>query len=187
MSIGEIILIAFALAADAFAVSVACGLTARKVHLHHALSTGVFFGGFQALMPVIGWLLGRWAATYIQAWDHWVAFALLGAIGGKMLYEALFPDKEEEEPKNPFRFSNLLLMAISTSIDALAVGITLSLLNVSLVTPVIVIGVITGILSFSGTYIGMFFGHLFERKLEIAGGLVLIGIGVKILFEHLLG
>jgi putative Mn2+ efflux pump MntP len=178
-------LIALGLAADAFAVSVSNGLAIKKMHLHHAMLIAVFFGGFQALMPFIGWLLGGIALNHIQAYDHWIAFTLLAFIGGKMIHDAIRnKDEEEEEAKDPLNIYILFIAAIATSIDAFAVGITFSILHETIITPVIIIGTVTFITSFAGTYIGNHIGHLMENKLEIFGGLILIGIGIKILLEH---
>lgn len=170
---------------DAFAVSITSGLTIHRLKVRHALIIATFFGGFQAIMPVIGWLAGLTVQEYIAAIDHWLAFALLSLVGGKMIYESTFMD-EEKERKNPLNIYVLLILSIATSIDALAVGLSFSFLNVSIILPAIAIGVITFILSFSGVYIGDKFGHFFENKIEIFGGLILIAIGLKILLEHLI-
>lgn len=184
----ELLLIALGLSMDAFAVSVASGATMKRLHLPNALKMGLFFGGFQALMPVLGWLAGLGMKEFISGWDHWIAFGLLTAIGGKMLYEA-FKIKEEEEcggPKTcPFDTGTLTVLAIATSIDALAVGITFSVLSVSIITPVLVIGLVTFLMSVVGVKIGSAGGHFFEHKMEAAGGLILVAIGLKILLEHL--
>lgn len=179
----SIILIAFALAMDAFTVSISSGISIKKLEIKHALLIASFFGTFQALMPLLGWLAGKGAIKQIQAIDHWIAFGLLLLIGSKMIFEAMV--KKNHTMTNPLRLSILFILAISTSIDAFAIGITLSLIAVSLITPVIIIGMITFVLSFIGTYIGKLLGHIFEKKLEIIGGLILIGIGTKILIEHL--
>jgi putative Mn2+ efflux pump MntP len=183
MNLFSIVMIALALAMDAFAVSISSGITLKKVRLWQALQMAGFFGFFQAFMPVLGWLAGRWAIQVIQAFDHWIAFALLFFIGLKMIHDACRPGSPAFI--NPLKLSILFLLALSTSIDALAVGISLSFLKVDIIEPVLIIGFITFILSFAGIYIGRIFGHIFEKKLEIIGGLVLIGIGIKILFEHL--
>lgn len=184
----ELLLIALGLSMDAFAVSVASGATMKRLHLPNALKMGLFFGGFQALMPVLGWAAGLSARSFMSGWDHWIAFGLLAAIGGKMLWEA-FKIKEEEEcggPKTcPFDTGTLTVLAIATSIDALAVGITFSVLSVSIITPVLVIGLITFAMSVGGVKIGSAGGHFFEHKMEAAGGVVLIVIGLKILLGHL--
>lgn len=184
----ELLLIALGLSMDAFAVSVASGATMKRLHLPNALKMGLFFGGFQALMPVLGWAAGLSARSFIAGWDHWIAFGLLAAIGGKMLWEA-FKIKEEEEcggPKTcPFDTGTLTVLAIATSIDALAVGVTFSLLSVSIIAPVLVIGLVTFLMSVGGVKIGSAGGHFFEHKMEAAGGFILVAIGLKILLEHL--
>ena len=182
----QIIIIAIGLAADAFAVSVSSGAIIEKLHLRHALSIALFFGFFQGLMPWIGWKIGILASDLIRSVDHWLAFIILCFIGGKMIYESRKLKDEIERTINPLNIYVLFTLAIATSIDALAVGITFSFLNVSIVEPVIIIGLITFVFSLAGTYIGEFFGHIFEDKIEFAGGLILIGIGTKILIEHTL-
>ena len=176
--------IAVGLAMDAFAVSITSGLTIKRLHINHALRIAFFFGSFQAIMPVIGWLAGISLIDYIAAVDHWIAFGLLGFIGCKMIYESITVQSNEKEI-NPLNSYVLVVLSIATSIDALAVGLSFAFLRVSIVTPVIIIGTITFSLSYLGVYIGDRIGHFFENKIEIAGGLLLIGIGVKILFEHL--
>jgi manganese efflux pump family protein len=191
MNLLTIITIAFALAMDAFAVSISSGATIKKMHVRQALRVALFFGVFQAVMPLLGWSLGLWAANIIQNFDHWVAFILLAVVGGKMIWESRETVSEcvDEEEKNPLNLSVLIMLSFATSIDAAAVGITLSFLQISILFPVLVIGVITFIVSFIGMYLGMYVcergGDFFSKKIEFAGGLVLIGIGVKILIEHL--
>jgi len=184
----EILLIALGLSMDAFAVAIASGATMKRLHLPNALKMGLFFGGFQALMPVLGWGAGLSMRGFIAGWDHWIAFGLLLGVGGKMLYEA-FQMKEEEEcggPKTcPFDTGTLTVLAIATSIDALAVGLTFSLLALSIIGPVLVIGLVTFFMSVAGVKIGSAGGHFFEHKMEAAGGFILIAIGLKILFGHL--
>ena len=188
MNILEVLLIALGLAMDAFAVAVASGATMKRLHLPNALKMGLFFGGFQAVMPVIGWLAGLGMKDLISGVDHWIAFVLLTIVGGKMLYEA-FKLKEEEgcgESKPcPFDTGTLTVLAIATSIDALAVGLTFSLLRVSIVAPVLVIGAVTFLMAVAGVKLGTTGGHFFEHKMEAAGGGILILIGLKILLEHL--
>lgn len=187
MKLAEVLLIALGLSMDAFAVSVASGATMKRLHLPHALKMGLFFGGFQAVMPVLGWAAGLSMKNFIAGWDHWIAFGLLSAVGGKMLYEA-FEIKAEEECGNktcPFDTGTLTVLAIATSIDALAVGLTFSLLQVSIAGPVLIIGLVTFLMSVAGVKIGSAGGHFFEHKMEAAGGLILIAIGLKILFGHL--
>lgn len=186
MSITTIIFIALALAMDAFAVSLSTGVTMCKMHLRHALRMAAFFGAFQAIMPIAGWSIGRFAAELIQSYDHWVAFVLLAIVGIKMIYEAVWGDKDNEtDKKDPHNVYILLTLAFATSIDAAAVGISLSFLQVAIIQPSIIIGVITFFISLIGTAIGCKAGDIFGSKIEIAGGLVLIGIGTKILIQHL--
>lgn len=175
---------------DATAVSAARGLAVPRVRARHVLLVACFFGGFQALMPLIGWLLGERLGPLVHAWDHWIACGLLATIGGKMLWEARANDDEEVTPgakKDLFAFKVMLLLAIATSIDALAVGITLPLLNAPLALSLTTIGVTTAALSAAGLFAGRRFGSLLGKRLDIAGGLVLIGLGAKILIEHLHG
>ncbi len=182
----QIIFIAIGLAADAFAVSVSSGAIIEKLRLRHAMRIALFFGFFQGLMPWIGWKVGNLASDLIRSVDHWLAFFILCFIGGKMIYESRKLEEEIEKTINPLNIYVLFTLAIATSIDALAVGLTFSFLSVSIVEPVIIIGIVTFIFSLAGTYIGEFFGHIFEDKIELAGGLILIGIGTKILIEHTL-
>lgn len=189
MPIVEIFLIALALSMDAFAVAIASGAGMKKLEVRNALKMGLFFGGFQAIMPVIGWLAGIGMKSFITGVDHWIAFGLLALVGGKMIYEAAkLKDSDEPRPgERAFDTGVLFILAVATSIDALAVGITFSVLNVSIILPVAVIGLVTFALSAAGVQIGVKGGHLFENKMEILGGLLLLGIGCKILFEHLSG
>lgn len=185
MDIISIVFVALGLAMDAFAVSITSGIAIKELRVRHAIRIGMFFGGFQAIMPVIGWLAGFSLKDFISSVDHWIAFGLLTFIGCKMIYESI-KIEETEKKSNPLKVSILLILSIATSIDALAVGITFVFLGISIATPVVIIGMITFILSFCGVLIGDKFGHLFEKKIEILGGFILIGIGVKILIEHLL-
>lgn len=176
------------LAMDAFAVSVCKGLSMRKVNKKQCLIIGLFFGGFQALMPFIGWALGIRFQEYITKFDHWIAFILLGIIGGKMIAEAVRGGDEAveiEEMDAPLNIKELFILAIATSIDALAVGITFAFLDIPIVEAVTVIGVTTFIISVIGVYIGNFFGNRYKNKAELAGGLILVLLGTKILLEHL--
>lgn len=179
-----IIIIAVGLAMDAFVVSIVSGSTYRQLHVRHALRMAFFFGAFQAIMPLIGSLVGLTFRDYIAHCDHWIAFGLLVAVGGKMIYES-FKIKSEGESSDPSNILGLLVLSVATSIDALAVGITLSLLAGSILAAAGVIGLVTFILSYLGVWIGKRFGHFFESKIEALGGVILIAIGVKILFEHL--
>lgn len=186
MKLWEIIAIAVGLAMDAFAVSICKGLTMPKLKYSRALIIAVFFGGAQALMPLIGWLLGRSFESYITNIDHWIAFALLAFLGGKMILEALKPEEEEEcACGDKLDFKELTVMAIATSIDALAIGITFAFFKVNISLSVSLIGVITFVICFIGVIIGHIFGAKFKNKAEIFGGAVLVLLGIKILLEHL--
>ena len=182
MSFAELLLIAVGLSMDAFAVSVCKGLGTRKVSCRHALLAGLYFGGFQFLMPVIGYLLGVRFQTLIESVDHWIAFVLLSGIGVGMLREAR---RKDEELNDDYSFKTMLLLAVATSIDALAVGVTFAFLQVELLPSVSLIGVTTFLFSAAGVYIGAVFGSRFKAAAETAGGLILILIGLKILLEHL--
>lgn len=184
MGFWELLLLGVGLSMDAFAVSVCKGLAMKKATLKAELTCGIWFGGFQALMPFIGFFLGTLFADAIQAFDHWIAFGLLAIIGGNMLKEA-FSD-EEESADADLSFKTMLLMAIATSIDALAVGISLAMAgNVNIYVAVVLIGVTTFLLSAVGVAVGNVFGSRYEKKAEIAGGVILILLGIKILLEHL--
>ena len=188
MGIVELLLTAIALSMDAFAVSVCKGLGMRRMRYDQALVISLYFGVFQALMPLIGWLLGTSFSRYIQAFDHWIAFVLLTFLGGKMLWD-VFHEKEDGEQESAERrldHRELFMLAIATSIDALAVGIAFACLEVNIWRSISIIGVTTLVISFAGVWIGNRFGNRFQKKAEIAGGLVLILIGVKILAEHLI-
>lgn len=171
---------------DCFAVSVAEGAAYRQLRVRHILRMAALFGLFQGLMPVVGYLAGMALRSYIEAYDHWVAFGLLAVVGAKMIYESsTLPDKESQP--NAENITMVLTLAVATSIDALAVGITLSLLHSSILLAAIVIGVITFVVSLVGVQVGKRFGHLLEKKTELIAGLLLMGLGVKILIEHLRG
>lgn len=185
MGIGELLLIAVGLSADAFAVSLCKGLCMKKLNFRHALIIALFFGVFQAVMPVAGWAAGIRFKSYIENFDHWIAFALLAFIGLKMLWEAFQKEKEETECEVRLNYRELLILAVATSIDALAVGFSFAILQVKIIFPVVTIGVTTFLLSFSGVCIGYRFGMKFKRAAEITGSLVLILIGMKILLDHL--
>lgn len=187
MSFGAILLLAVGVAMDATAVSAARGLAARRVHARQVFLVALLFGGFQALMPLLGWLIGSRLGPNVERFDHWIAFALLGAIGGKMVFEA-FTSAGQQPPSEGelFRLEVLLVLALATSIDALAVGVTLPMLDAPLVLSLVTIGVTTALLSGAGLLIGRRFGASLGKRLDIAGGLVLIGLGTKILVQHLL-
>ncbi|MEI8205771.1 MAG: manganese efflux pump [Kiritimatiellales bacterium] len=186
MPIFSILLIALGLSVDTFAVSVTSGITIKNLKVRHALLVGAAFGISQALMPVLGWALGQWAYRFISVVDYWVAFGLLLFVGGHMIIQAMQPEDEEAGPKNPLHLPTLLTLAVATSIDAFAIGLSLSMLRVSILQPVLIIGLVTFAVAFAGVYFGRLFGHFNEKKLEVAGGLVLIGLGTKILIENLI-
>ena len=185
----ELALIGVGLSMDAFAVSVCKGLSMRKVDKKYMLVLAAFFGGFQALMPTLGWFLGSQFQTYITAIDHWIAFILLTLIGGKMILDVIKEKGENEEvcPDDSVRIDlkEFFLLAVATSIDALAVGITFAFLQVKLASSVTIIGCITFCFTIAGVLIGNVFGTKFKDKATILGGVILIAIGVKILLEHL--
>ena len=182
----ELFLIGVGLSADAFSVSVCKGLNMRKLNLGHAYIIALFFGGFQALMPFIGYLLGTSFSKYIESFDHWIAFVLLVFIGGKMVIEAIKEkDEDQEEKTDILKMGELTVLAVATSIDALAVGITFAFLKADIFFSILIIGVTTFALSLGGVLLGHRFGAKYKNKAEIAGGVILILIGLKILFEHL--
>ena len=183
MSIIELFILALGLSMDAFAVSICKGLSVPKQQAKHCLICGVYFGGFQALMPLLGWLLGIRFQSLITNIDHWIAFVLLAVIGANMIKESF--SKEEECPDASFGFKTMLTLAVATSIDALAVGVTFAFLDVTIVPAVLLIGATTFVCSAVGVKIGNVFGNRFQSKAEFLGGLVLIAIGLKILIEHL--
>ena len=189
MGLFELVLLAIGLSMDAFAVSICKGLCLKKTSVKGMACCGVWFGGFQALMPLLGFLVGSLFSEVIVAFDHWIAFVLLALIGANMLKEA-FSAKEEVscDVEPDFSVKTMLTMAIATSIDALAVGVSLSLAgDVNIWLAISLIGVVTCLLSALGVKIGSVFGNRFEKKAQMAGGLILIGIGIKILLEHLFG
>ena len=180
----ELLIIAVGVSMDAFAVSVCKGLAVSRVRPRHALKTGLWFGGFQALMPVIGYFLGVSFADLVSSVDHWIAFVLLAIIGGNMVKESF----EEEEcctsADSDFFFRVMLAMAIATSIDALAIGVSFAFLGSNIWTAVLCIGLVTGAFSAAGVYVGNIFGRKYKSKAEFAGGAILIAMGLKILLEH---
>ena len=183
MSAVELLLLSIGLAMDAFAVSVCKGISMKKMNWKKAIIIGLYFGGFQALMPTIGYFLGSAFQSLITSIDHWIAFILLGIIGGGMIKEAFEDDKENVN--DDVGFKTMIILAIATSIDALAVGITFAFFNVNLILAVSLIGIITFIISVIGTKIGNRFGDKYERKAEMVGGIILIFLGIKILLEHI--
>ena len=184
MKLLSIIIIAVALAMDAFAVSIVSGSAYKQLKLRYTLRIAVFFGGFQAFMPLVGSLAGLSIKQYIAGYDHWIAFGLLSAVGVKMIYES-FKIGSVEQSFDPSNIFILLVLSVATSIDALAVGVTLSLITSSIIIAAIIIGIVTFALSYLGVLIGKKIGHFFESKIEAIGGLFLIALGLKILIQHL--
>jgi len=185
MSLISIFLIAVGLSMDAFAVAVTCGLAVRPFRLGYALRIAFFFGAFQALMPILGWGAGTGLLAFINSFDHWLAFVLLSGVGCKMIYESL-RKKERKNACEPVALGGLLVLSVATSIDALAVGISLAFLKTVIIVPALIIGAVTFVLSFAAVWLGCRFGHIFENKFEIAGGLILMAIAFKILLGHLM-
>ncbi len=188
MTFGSILALALGLAMDATAVSATRGLATPRILPRHVVLVMTFFGGFQALMPVLGWAVGSRLGPIVQAWDHWIAFVHLAGIGGKMIWEGRGDaDEPAPEQRDPYSLRVMVVLAVATSIDALAVGITLPMLNAPLLLSIATIGVTTAVLSAVGLYAGQRFGSKLGRRLDLVGGLVLIGLGTKILIEHLSG
>lgn len=187
MQLITLFFIAVSLSMDAFAVSISNGICTKGFGVRDGIRLGVFFGGFQFLMPTIGFLLGTSVQTYIQAADHWIAFLLLGGIGLTMVWEAMKGEEEESLCKNvPLTGKRLLMQAVATSVDALAVGISFALLKVNIWFSASVIGVVTFAVSFAGGFLGNKLGSLFRKRAQILGGIILIVIGARILWEHLM-
>jgi putative Mn2+ efflux pump MntP len=178
-----IVLIAVGLAMDALAVSIAKGIVIKHQRRKTALLLASFFGGFQTLMPVIGWLAGTSLKTVIMGIDHWIAFGLLMFIGSKMIYDSI--GKEDVEKEESLSFHSLLVLAVATSIDALMIGLSFAFLQAQILVPILVIGLITFLLSLTGFFFGCGLGRIFGNKIKIVGGLILVAIGMRILFEHL--
>lgn len=183
MSIIELFVIAVGLSMDAFAVSICKGLSVRKLRSRHAFSTAIWFGGFQALMPLIGYFVGISFADFVTNVDHWIAFVLLALIGSNMVKESREKDQVEACPD--FSFRKMLALAVATSIDALAVGVTFAFLKINIWTAALVIGVTTAAISGAGLKIGNIFGSRYKSKAELVGGIILIAMGARILVEHL--
>ncbi|MGE5496341.1 MAG: manganese efflux pump MntP family protein [Burkholderiales bacterium] len=181
----ELLLVSAGLSMDAFAVSLCKGLSMNKISLRNSAIISLFFGGFQAVMPLIGWVLGKQFESYITNVDHWIAFGLLAFIGGKMIFGTFKQDESTDACEAALNLKELTLLAVATSIDALAVGVTFAFLQVLIVPSVLIIGIITFSLSFAGVFIGHRFGVKLKAKAEVAGGVVLVLIGLKILLEHL--
>jgi manganese efflux pump family protein len=185
MGIIETLLIAVGLALDAFAVSVGASSSGSLTDTRSKLRLSFHFGLFQFMMPVIGWFIGIKIEPYVKSFDHWIAFFLLMYVGGKMIKES-FNSGEEEVKSNPSKGITLIILSVATSIDALVVGLSLAMIKIDIWEPSVVIGVVTGFLSLTGIYIGRYLGKKFGNKMEFAGGLILIGIGLKILLSHII-
>ncbi len=182
MHLSELIIIAIGVSMDAFAVSICKGLSVRSLQPKHAYLTALWFGGFQALMPLIGYFLGVSFADFVSSVDHWIAFVLLGLIGGNMIKESFSKDECDYSPD--FSFKTMLSLAVATSIDALAIGVSFAFLRVNIWTSVLIIGLTTGAFSALGVCIGKFFGCRYKSKAEFTGGFILVAMGLKILLEH---
>ncbi|MBE6052330.1 MAG: manganese efflux pump [Clostridium sartagoforme] len=193
MGLFSIFMTGIGLSMDAFAVSLAKGFCLKDNELKYSFRVALFFGGFQALMPLLGWWAGVYFESYIKSFDHWIAFILLGCIGGKMLIEAIKELKANKDTeiateceRDEFSYKKLTILAIATSIDALAVGVSFAFLNVSIIPSITIIGITTFILSFFAVFLGKKLGEYMQSYAEIIGGVILIFIGTSILFEHLL-
>ena len=187
MGFVELLLLAIGLSMDAFAVSVCKGLCMKRLNLRQATVIALFFGGFQALMPLVGWALGTQFEQFITPVDHWIAFVLLALIGGKMLWDAFHEDDQELScpADGKLDLRELVMLAVATSIDALAVGVTFAFLQVNIVPAITIIGCTTFVISIAGVYVGNVFGSRYKSRAELTGGIILILIGLKILLEHL--
>ena len=185
MSLLAILVLAVGLAMNAFAVSLGIGLKQCQVSTRATIRLAWHFGLFQFFMPILGWLAGLSVERWISGVDHWIAFGLLAAIGGKMIYEALYGDEEKRAEKDPTRGASLVVLSVATSIDALAVGLSLALLGAQIWYPAVIIGVVAFAFTAVGLHVGRRFGSLLGKRMEIVGGLILIGIGVRILVDHL--
>jgi putative Mn2+ efflux pump MntP len=186
MSILSIIGLGVALSMDALAVAIAEGGSMRPFAFRQAFRIALAFGGFQALMPLVGWTAGFTVRSLVENWDHWISFGLLTVIGGRMIYGSFKLEEMEKKAASCVAFSTLLMLALATSLDALAVGLSLSFIKVLILWPAFIIGVVTFTISLAGVVIGYKFKHFFEIKMELVGGIILIGIGIKILAEHLM-
>ena len=185
MTLFDLILIAISLSMDAFAVSICKGLSVHKVSFAHAMTCGLWFGGFQALFPLLGFFAANTFSKYVTAVDHWIIFALLAFIGGNMIREAFGEEEENSRETAQFDWRHMLPLAVACSIDAFAVGVSFAFMQVNIWFSVIVIGVVTGAFSAAGLYIGRVFGARWQKPAQIAGGAVLVLIGLKVLLEHL--
>ena len=184
MTFFELFLIGIGLSMDAFAVSICKGLSMQKIDKKYTLCIAFFFGGFQALMPLLGYTLGSRFSGYIERFDHWIAFVLLAFIGLNMIRESR-EEAEEEKPYTGINFKELFILAVATSIDALAVGVTFAFLQVDIVPAIAIIGCTTFVISLAGVYVGNVFGARYKSRAELTGGVILVLIGLKILLEHL--
>ena len=185
MGLAELVLLAIGLSMDAFAVAICKGLGMERINKRDTLLLALFFGGFQALMPLMGYLLGSRFASYIERWDHWIAFVLLAFIGSSMIRESREQEEEEIEHGGSIRYRELFTLAVATSIDALAVGVSFAFLGVRIAPAVTLIGCTTFVLTLAGVWVGNLFGSRYKSRAELTGGIILILIGVKILLEHL--
>lgn len=185
MGFFELFLIGIGLSMDAFAVAICKGLGMERINKRDTLLLALFFGGFQALMPLTGYLLGSRFASYIERWDHWIAFVLLAFIGGNMIRESREQEEEEAKHYGSIRYRELFTLAVATSIDALAVGVSFAFLGVHIAPAVTLIGCTTFVLTLVGVWVGNLFGSRYKSSAELTGGIILILIGVKILLEHL--
>ena len=185
MGFFELFLIGIGLSMDAFAVAICKGLGMERINNRDTLLLALFFGGFQALMPLTGYLLGSRFASYIERWDHWIAFVLLAFIGGNMIRESREQEEEEAKHCGSIRYRELFTLAVATSIDALAVGVSFAFLGVRIAPAVTLIGCTTFVLTLVGVWVGNLFGSRYKSRAELTGGIILILIGVKILLEHL--
>ncbi len=188
MNLASLLLMSVGLAADATAVSAARGLAVPQIPAGPALRMALLFGVFHVLMPLLGWAVGAQVGKKIQAYDHWVAFLILGFLGGKMIHEAMThdPEQEDEAPlPDPFRLGLVLPLAVGISLDAFAIGFTLPLLGASLVPALLSMGLVTALMSWLGVYAGRCFGAMLGKRIDIVGGLILVGLGARILVEHL--
>ena len=185
MGFFELFLIGIGLSMDAFAVAICKGLGMERINKRDALLLALFFGGFQALMPLTGYLLGSRFASYIERWDHWIAFVLLAFIGSSMIRESCEQEEEEIEHGGSIRYRELFTLEVATSIDAMAVGVSFAFLGVRIAPAVTLIGCTTFVLTLAGVWVGNLFGSRYKSRAELTGGIILILIGVKILLEHL--
>lgn len=185
MSLLTIIFIALALAMDAFAVSIASGIAIKELRLRHAMIIGAWFGLFQAIMPLLGWFSGIGLRSIISGIDHWVVFSLLFLIGCKMIYESFQLDPIKEKI-DPLKIHILFSLSVATSLDAFAAGVSFAMLSISIITPILIIGAVTFILSFIGVLMGDRGAHFLEKRMEMVAGIILITIGVKVLIDHIL-